>query len=463
MFLFHDMTQYARVLEFSAAITSLHIPPVYAAHFNFDIGYPIFLFYAPLAYWVTSVMFVLGFTVVNAVRLSMLAALLVGALGMYAWLTKRYTRLAAFAGAILFVSSPWVASEIFVRGNLATIWFLALAPWSLWSLWQMRRRSIAPIIIIPLTLMTHNALSLIWVSVLFGYTLFGFTQRRSYRMRFLLLTVLISGIFWIPAITQLGQTHATEIAKLTRYSDHFLCIQQLWTTPSWGFGGSAPGCTADGMSFMLGKLQILCAILGLIVGPLFILRRRLLFVEGLIVIWTLFLSLPDSLPFWKLLPQLQAIQFPWRFLSITLIFLAALSAAAVHVLIGYVKIASDRNKLRIPSLPYTISVCIGLCFILSMIFASTKYFYGKTISIEDINRRYASESYISQSAAYEIPEYVPKTVDYAYWQRFRTEKPSSADISKLRKDFARFHPQSMIQIGASILALVSIILIIWLL
>lgn len=462
MFLFHDKTQFARVAEFTSAITSLQIPPVYATHFNFGIGYPVFLFYAPVAYWITSLISMLGFGVVNAVRLSMVAALLIGAWGMYAWLTQRYARPAAFVGALLFVSSPWVASEIFVRGNLATIWFLALAPWSLWSLWFMRRRSLAPILCIPLTLMTHTALSLLWIPILFGYSFFGFPQRRAYRMKFLLLTVLISGVFWIPALTQLGQTYAADIAKLTQYTDHFLCVQQIWTTSSWGFGGSAPGCTADGMSFMLGKLQIVFAIVGLIVGSFMMHKRRFLFVEGLIVLWAIFLSLPDSLPFWKVVPQLQVIQFPWRFLSIALIFIAALSAAAIQILVEWGKLMTAGDKVRTNNV-YKTCVVVSIIIAVSVLLLSTKYFYGKTIPIKEFERLYTSSSYISQSAAYDIPEYVPRTVDYPYWQRFRKEEPSADDISRLTKDFAAFRPQPLIQVASSVIALSSVILIIWLL
>ena len=494
MFLFHDKTQYVRVAEFTNAITSLHIPPVYAAHFNFGIGYPVFLFYAPVAYWITALIHILGFGVVNAVRLSMLAALLVGAWGMYAWLTKRYARPAAFVGAMLFVSSPWVASEIFVRGNLATIWFLALAPWSLWSLWLMHKRSIAPIFLIPLTLMTHNVLSLLWIPILFVYAFFGFTHKRVYRMKFLILTTLISAVFWIPALTQLAQTYASDIAKLTRYSDHFLCLSQIWTTPSWGFGGSTPGCTADGMSFMLGKLQIMCAILGLIAGSFVFQKKKSLFVEGLIVLWALFLTLPDSAPFWRLLPPLQVIQFPWRFLSIALIFSASLSAAAIQVLIEHIKIVTVRDKMslnktyktmvhkmyrsvprswfrkgfdvrQLPVPPFSQTTYVSVCmiFVITIVLISAKYFYGKTVPLDDFERLYTSNAYTAQSAAYEIPEYVPKTVDYSYWQRFRGEKPSPDDITRLTKDFAAFRPQPLIQVMSSLIALSSVILILWLL
>jgi hypothetical protein len=55
---------------------------------------------------------------------------------------------------------------------------------------------------------------------------------------------------------------ADYVAKLTVYKDHFLCIRQIWNSP-WGFGQSIPGCQFDGMSFQIGKIQIILFLLGI--------------------------------------------------------------------------------------------------------------------------------------------------------------------------------------------------------
>lgn len=491
MFLFHDQTQYARILDFAYALQTYQIPPVSAAHFNFGIGYPIFLFYAPVAYWISSMLYLLGIGIVNAVRISMVLALITGGWGMYTWLNRRYARPAAFVGAMLFVASPWFASEMFVRGNLATVWFLALAPWSLWALSTFRRHKILAAFIIACTLMTHNALSLVWIPILFGYALVGFSHHRMQRMKLLLFAVFISGIFWIPALTQLGQTHAAEIAKLTNFRDHFLCIEQIWTTASWGFGGSVRGCTADGMSFMLGKIQLVFVVIGLVLGPFFIQRKRAILVEGLIMIWAIFLSLFDALPFWQLFPPMQVIQFPWRFLSVALIFSASLSAAAIQIMIEHIKIVTSRDRLglnklykrnvtefvhtlsrsalqrirrngdlAIPPLGKVLYSVVCALVVLAILISSSKFFYGKTMSVSEIERQFASDEYVGTKAAYAVPEYVPKKVNYAYWRSFQTRTPSDTDLERLKTGFSSLRPNALVQIGASILTLVSFILIV---
>jgi hypothetical protein len=311
------------------------------------------------------------------------------------------------------------------------------------------------------------------------------------RMKLLLFAVFISGIFWIPALTQLGQTHAAEIAKLTNFRDHFLCIEQIWTTASWGFGGSVRGCTADGMSFMLGKIQLVFAVIGLVLGPFFIQRKRAILVEGLIMIWAIFLSLFDALPFWQLFPPMQVIQFPWRFLSVALIFSASLSAAAIQIMIEHIKLVTTRDRLglnkiyksAVTKLVYTIipgsfqrrfrsdnlvlppfgqalystvSLIMGLVILVS----SLKFFYGNTVSVTEIERQFASDEYVGIKAAYAVPEYVPKTVNYAYWRSFQTRSPSDTDLERLKTGFSSLRPNALVQIGASILTLVSFILIV---
>jgi hypothetical protein len=67
----------------------------------------------------------------------------------------------------------------------------------------------------------------------------------------------------LPVIFERGLVQAESIARLTIYSDHFLTLKQLWHSP-WGYGGSAKVGEVDGMSFMLGKFQLMLAGLSLI-------------------------------------------------------------------------------------------------------------------------------------------------------------------------------------------------------
>src|SRR5206468_3841834 len=113
-------------------LTHGQIPPRISPHMSFKMGYPVFTFYAPFAYWVSSALNLSGFDVADSLKLSFLIAIILGALGMYYFLRSFFGMVASIFGAALYACSPYVAVEIFVRGNLGEVWFLGLLPWTLY-------------------------------------------------------------------------------------------------------------------------------------------------------------------------------------------------------------------------------------------------------------------------------------------------------------------------------------------
>ena len=134
MFTFHDETQAARVEQFTQNLTSFHIPPRMAPEFSYGMGYPVFNFYAPFAYYVTSILNILGLSVIAALKTSFLLALLGAFLGMYLFLKELFDKSSALFGATLYITSSFIPVEIFVRGNLSEMWFIALFPITLFLL-----------------------------------------------------------------------------------------------------------------------------------------------------------------------------------------------------------------------------------------------------------------------------------------------------------------------------------------
>lgn len=462
MFTFHDQTQYARIMEYAYSLKTLHIPPVFAPHFNFGIGYPVFLFYAPLAYFITALIHIVGIDVVTALRLSFLAGLMFGCVGMYQWLRLRFSRTSSLLGALLYISSPWMASELFVRGNLATIWFLALAPWSLWGLSSPRRFWGLKTLLIAATFLTHNALSLLWIPTLFTYSVITQKGQFGKQVMQIILPVLLTSFFWIPAVLQLGQMQATQIAQSSYFADHFLCISQIWTTGLWGFGGSTAGCLADGMSFMLGKIQIVLALFGAALGVFMFKQKSQILAYALIVGVCIFLTLYQSHFVWSLFYPLQIIQFPWRLLSIVLIFLCALGAVGFEL--GW-KVLRDQTKrvilLHKITLGELTQVVFTVSFSLIIVLFSSKYFFGNIMSTTEVRKKYTSEDYIRTTAAYDIPEYIPLAVDYQYWKSFRGKEPDVQDLRIIRQQFETFRPSGIVQLVGFLLTVSSLVFCIY--
>jgi hypothetical protein len=116
-FSYHDITQPSRIDQFTKELTQLHIPPQIAPDYAFGNGYPVFTFYAPAAYWVTGTIHLIGFEVSQAIKLSFLLSILTAFGGMYILVSHiNKDKVLRLLPALLYAVSPWVASEIFVRG-----------------------------------------------------------------------------------------------------------------------------------------------------------------------------------------------------------------------------------------------------------------------------------------------------------------------------------------------------------
>ncbi len=419
MFDFHDETQPARVAEFTFNLQHLQIPPRLAPHFSFNMGFPVFNYYSPFSYWVTSFINLLGFGVADSIKLSFLLALVLGFIGMYLYLRIFFSLAVSLLGASLFVSAPWLAVEIFVRGNLGEVWLISLIPWTLYILHKNSQEDnryifVLTVFILIFALTAHNILSLIFLPWIIVYIFLLKKTKKNYVA--LVVSLLASSYFLIPAVLESSWTQAASLAKGTNYADHFLCIKQIWTAPFWGYGGSAPGCESDGFSFMLGKIQLIVASAGSLIFLYDNYKKRLpsfklLLLILILTVGSIFLTLYQAAFVWNLLsPLFSLFQFPWRFLAFAVFGNAVLGAYLF-----------SRIKLRY------IQVTLVVLAIVLLIYSS-KYFTKVQMTQQAFNDRYLSQEYVQSKAAYAIREYLPKQADYNAWHMYKPRVENSDNI-----------------------------------
>jgi len=409
MFSFHDDTQAARISEFIFNLKSRMIPPRIAPHLSFGLGFPIFNYYAPFAYWFTSFLNLIGFSIPMALKLSFLLGIIAAFIGMFLFLKLFFNRIASLLGAAIYSGSTWFAVEIFIRGNLSEVWFIALFPIALFFLYQnMQKLSntllVLSIIFISFLLTSHNVLSLLSLLILSTYICFLPHKKRGFFI--LISALLLSSYFLIPALLESNFTFATEVAKKTNYQDHFLCIKQLWKAPTWEFGGSTKGCENDGMPFILGKLPILLSLAGVLVFLFDYIKKRgkILPIAIFVLLLTLisvFLTLYESSFIWSLLaPVLSLFQFPWRFLVFSMFGIGFFGAYLGN------KINKRFSLILIP-------------MIFFLLFTSGKYFSKPWLmSNNEFQLKFLSENYLYRTVAFNISEYLTKKADYSYWKNF---------------------------------------------
>ncbi|MCX6732193.1 MAG: hypothetical protein NTV98_01490 [Candidatus Roizmanbacteria bacterium] len=255
----------------------------------------------------------------------------------------------------------------------------------------------------------HNVLSL--VSVVFIILFSLLLKHKKKALLSVLIGLLLASYFLIPAIMENGLTYANEIASKTKYGDHFLCVWQLWKANKWSFGGSGIGCVNDDMSFQIGKVQLILSGIGLIAFLVLFKKQNqkiMLAMPLFIFGWTLlsaFLTTYLSKPIWDLMSPIMAVfQYPWRFLTFVVFGTAFFASYLVNV--------TNNKKAQI---------IIAVVLSTGVLFISSKFFSRPwKYPLDEYTSSYLTEKYIGQKAAYEIPEYFPRSGDYRTWRLYDT-------------------------------------------
>ena len=347
----HDLHHLADIYQMYRAFSSGQLPPRLGPDFLYNYGYPLFNFYYPLPFYVGALFFSLGFALTSSFKIVFLVTVLLSIIGMYNFLRLNFSKWASFSGAMLFLYTPYRAVQIYVRGAMGEAFALVLLPWVLWIIVKIIRSKNLKLVALGSVIMflffiAHNYLwflSLPFVLLLLIIEYFKDSSEKveGWQKRLfvsVLLGFLMSSYWLIPAVLE-----RKYIQRLTPFllGDHFPFLRQL-IVPSWGYGSSVWG-PGDEISFQIGLANLLSVIVSLYYLFRNVLSGRdikkvsksftkIIFKnkEESIAFWaifgfisTVFMMNIRSLPFWKLVPFYNFVQFPWRLLFLTTIFLSS--------------------------------------------------------------------------------------------------------------------------------------------
>src|SRR3989344_5680186 len=240
--------------------------------------------------------------------------------------------------ATLFSFFFFHAGFIFFRGGLGGFFSLAILPFVFLALENLTyktnlRNGIFFGISIALLILSHPLIALPALLFIGLFFLYNFVKSRfnSRFIYFFIFSVLLgfslSAFFWLPSMVERKFTLTEKIltGELASYRLHYIYPQQFIYSP-WGYGGSGAGL-ADGVTFQLGKINIGLALMSLIFGILYFLRKKrsdssFYFYQLTIILlfFSLFMTTEDSSFIWDRVKYLWYLQFPWRFLKFTAIF-----------------------------------------------------------------------------------------------------------------------------------------------
>jgi hypothetical protein len=365
------------LVEFDQSLRDQFPWPVWSPDHALGFGYPLWLVYAPLSYYVAEAFHLLGMGFTAAVKATWALCFLVGAAGMYRLARRWWGPAAALTAALAYTYAPYHLVQIYVRAALAEFAALAWFPWVLLAfveLWEhpRPRRAALAALAFGILLFIHTVSALIFVPVLLAFLGFKFAESLWKRRRWavsrapaagsaaadpgrqrspvlwaalaLALGGLLASIFWLPMFVERSLIVERQWVPSTyQYASNFVYPSQFFD-PTWGYGYSVPGPN-DGMSFQLGVVIVVGALIGALAAfgvqglarpPAGALeearlpyRAEALFLTGISLL-AIFAMTPASQPVWDALPLVSLVQFPWRLLAVTVTTLALLAGAGVH-------------------------------------------------------------------------------------------------------------------------------------
>lgn len=307
-------------------------------------GYPLFCFYQPGFFFFSLPFSFLPGYPVTAILTALCSFFAIGSAGIYKLCKEIAGPEAALPSAVLFLFTPYLYVNLYVRGDLSELAAMLLCSWPLYFLlkWGDRERRgcscVKSMIRLSLSLAgviyfhPANALFLIAVFSILALRLAvdlkkpardtdTLIQRIPANIPFLLqvsisagLALALSSPYWWTVFQMREFVHLDWAFQSNyRVQDHFVHYPQFFD-PTWGFGGSNPG-SIDGMSFQLGLIHFSFATLGAILAR----KSGMVITCYALYLCAILMMTPISALLWEKIELLRMVQFPWRLLSITAI------------------------------------------------------------------------------------------------------------------------------------------------
>ncbi|OGJ22495.1 MAG: hypothetical protein A2804_02985 [Candidatus Pacebacteria bacterium RIFCSPHIGHO2_01_FULL_46_10] len=429
----HDYTHVTRLVEMDRALRDGHFPVRWVRDLGYGYGEPLFSFYGPAPFYLAEVFHLLGLSFLMSIKAFLIVMTLAGFAGMYLLASKLFGRTGGVLAASAFLLIPYRAVDLFVRGAFNELFAITVVPWILYGMLNMKEKKswrwtgvVAGLFFLLFT--SHNLMTMMFLPFLYVFgvvVLFGVKNKWTYAAKFhiaLLLGIAAAAFYLFPSYLEKGFTQVDKlIGGYGLYAYHFLYIRQFFTGV-WGYGGSISGIE-DGLSFHLGLAHVVLAAVG-IAGWFFLKKKRS---EKMLAVFiavaaalALFLTIYKSQFIWDRIPFFVYFQFPWRFLSVTTVFLPLMAGGAVLWI--------HKKSYRV------LAVCVA---IIALLFLNLKYFAPSKL-LDDPNALYYSDPQrIQDSMSDTLPDYIPigmKVIQPPFQQPFELLGVSTNDTMQVFVD-----------------------------
>jgi len=327
----HDLNLHMTWLyEFDQGFREGHFLPRWSSNIWYGYGSPLFNYIQPLFYYLAEGFHLIGFSLVISVKLVIILSVILSFLFMYLLAKELWGKWPALVIAALYIYLPYRIGLLYIRGSFPEYLAMAFFPLLLFSFIKFLKTEKSGYFLlssftVALLILTHNIQTILFLPVLVIYLLVFYSREIKKILKSAMAIIygaLLSSFFWIPAFFERKYIQVERLAT-GRYDFHnsFVNLKQIFS-PVWG--GSD--------FYQIGAIGIL-----IVIFTIYILIKRkktdfnkknLIFFFVLVII-SLFLLTKPSTFIWESIPLLPFLQYPWRFLSLTVFGLAILGSVIV--------------------------------------------------------------------------------------------------------------------------------------
>lgn len=353
----------ARIANFYQSLSEGNIIPRWAGNLNWGYGHPILMFLYPLPSYAASLFHVVGFSLVDSIKLVFSVSYIASVYAMYLFASTAWGPASGVISALLYGYAPYRFVDMYVRGAIGEHVAFVFPPLIFYGMLRMAKnhKEKKGKLIIALStaglILAHNAVALMVLPIVLLYGIYLFMYEAKNRLHFLLFVFLLlsigfflSAFFWIPAFFE-GKYTLRDIVTQNDFATRFVPWQWFFVSP-WSYGGG------NEFSKEIGLMHLFS-----IFGSVIVLfkskskKLRILIIILLIVYFvSLFLMTDASQLVWNNISLLQKFQFPWRFLAVSVFVSSVLAAIAV---------VNISKKF----------VYISICLLVFITFLSTKHMW----------------------------------------------------------------------------------------
>lgn len=336
----HDDLQAMRQLQMDKCFKDLQIPCRWISDMGYGYGYPLFNYYPPLPYYLGQPLRWLGFQFVDIVKIIGIIGFVASAITMYLLTKEFWGRLGGLVSAAFYIYAPYHSVDFYVRAAVNEFWALVFFPAIFWTSYRLIKENNSKWILwlslsVAGLMLSHNPMLMIFTPLFIGWIFFWWWRFKSLKsFKYLFISALwsfgLAAFFTLPVVFE---TKYVSVWTLTsgyfNYLAHFLDVNQIFFNINWGYGESVYG-RADTMSFAIGYLHWIIPAIILLLTP-FVKKFRnnyqLILISSFYFLMSLFMAHFKATPIWQAIKPLEFLQFPWRFLTLSIFTASFLSGA----------------------------------------------------------------------------------------------------------------------------------------